>query len=55
MVKNLVSSLILAKKIRPGQSLDIIIYHHVQYQKKIMIHSSENIVKGGQADRQGRT
>ena len=36
------------------QSLDIIVsYHHVQYQKKIMIQSWENLVKDGWMD--GRT
>ena len=35
------------------QSLDIMVsYHHVQYQKKLMIQSWENLVTDGQTDRQ---
>ena len=35
------------------QSLDIIVnYHHVQYQKKLMIQSSGNLVTDGQTNRQ---
>ena len=35
------------------QSLDIMVsYHHVQYQKKLMIQSWENIVTDGQTDGQ---
>ena len=40
-------------KIWLRQSLDIIVsYHHVQYQKKIMIQSWENVVTDGHTDRQ---
>ena len=37
------------------QSLDIMVnYHHVQYQKKLMIQSWENLVTDGQTDRRTR-
>ena len=37
------------------QSLDIMVnYHHVQYQKKLMIQSWENLVTYGQTDRRTR-
>ena len=39
-------------KIWLHQSLDIMVsYHHVQYQKKLMIQSPENLVTDGQTDR----
>ena len=67
MAKNLISDLILAllgqiratnffssSKIWFRQSLDIIVsYHHVQYQKKPMIQSWENLVTDGRTN--GRT
>ena len=35
------------------QSLDVMVsYHHVQYQKKVIIQSSENLVTNGWTDRQ---
>ena len=35
------------------QSLDIMVsYHHVQYQRKLMIQFSENLVTDGRTDRQ---
>ena len=38
------------------QSLDIMVsYHHIQYQKKIMIHLWENLVTDEQIDRQRHT
>ena len=38
-------------KIWLRQSLDIMVsYHHVQYQKKLMIQSWENLVTDGQTD-----
>ena len=41
------------KKIWLRQSLEIMgSYHHVQYQKKLMIQSSENSVTDGHKDRQ---
>ena len=65
MAKHLVSGPILTQlaQIRPSnffsskiwlhQSLDImVIYHHVQYQKKLMIQSWENLVMDGRTDRQ---
>ena len=43
---------IFFSKIWLRQSLDIIVsYHHVQYQKKLMIQSRENFVTHGQTDR----
>ena len=34
------------------QPIDIMVsYHHVQYQKRLMIQSSENLVTDGQTDR----
>ena len=64
MVKNLISGPILATltQIRAtnffsiiwlGQSLDIMVsYHHVQYQKKLMIQFWEMLVTDGQTDGQ---
>ena len=66
MVKNLFLCLILAHlaEIRPAfffffskiwlrESLDIMAnYHYVQYQKKLMIQSLENLVTDGERDRQ---
>ena len=66
MTKNLVLGLILAhlaqmpaatfffsSKIWLRQSLDVMVsYQHVQYQKKLMIQSWENLVTDGQNDRQ---
>ena len=41
------------KKMWPCQSLDIMVsYHHVQYQKKLMIQSCENLVTDGRTDGQ---
>ena len=40
-------------KIWLPQSLDVMVsYHHVQYQKKIMIQSWKNLMADGQTDRQ---
>ena len=63
MTKKLVSAPILAhmaqilaakfsfSKIWLRQSLDIMVsYHHVQYQKKLMIQSWENLLTDGQTD-----
>ena len=60
--KTLLLGLILAQiwatnfffsKIWLCQSLEIMVsYHHVQYQKKLMIQSWENLVMDGQTDRQ---
>ena len=61
-LKNLVLGPILAQiwaanffffsKIWLRQSLDIMVsYHHVQYQKKLMIQSRENLVTDGRTDR----
>ena len=63
MTKKLVSGPILAhmaqilaakvsfSKIWLRQSLDIMVsYHHVQYQKKLMIQSWENLLTDGQTD-----
>ena len=39
-------------KIWLRQSLDVMVsYYHVQYQKKLMIQSSENLVTNGQTDK----
>ena len=66
MAKNLVLGLILAhlalipaanffSKIWLCQSLNVMVsYHHVQYQKKLMIQSCENLVTDRQTDRQGQ-
>ena len=60
MAKNLVLGPILTqiwaanffKKIWYRQSLDIMVsYHHVQYQKKLMSRSWENLVTDGPTDR----
>ena len=64
MAKNLVLGLILAhfgpnsgcqnffSKIWLCHSLDVMFsYHHVQYQKKLMIQSWENLVTDGQTDK----
>ena len=41
------------QKIWLRQSLDIMVsYHHVQYQKKLMIQPSENLVPDGQTNGQ---
>ena len=54
MTKNLVSSLILAHLAQICQSLDIMVsYHHVQYQKKLVIQSWEILVMQRRTD--GRT
>ena len=44
---------IFFSKIWLRQSLDIMVsYHYVQYQKKLMIQSQENLVTGRQTDGQ---
>ena len=65
MAKNLVLALILVHltqiqaaifffffKIWLRRSLDVMVSYPVQYQKKLMIQSSENLVTDGQTDRQ---
>ena len=47
------AAIFFSSKIWLRQSLDVMVsYQHVQYQKKLMIQSWENLVTDGQNDRQ---